>query len=45
MLIGLLLLAFVFAGKLSLACPALFWYFAAALGLAVFTIVYVWTFL
>jgi heme/copper-type cytochrome/quinol oxidase subunit 3 len=44
-LTGLVLLTFVSAGKLSAACVALFWYFAAAVWMGVFAMVYVWTFL
>ncbi len=44
-LLGLLLLRAAFCKKLALQSIAMFWYFVAAVWIAIFSIVYLWTFL
>jgi heme/copper-type cytochrome/quinol oxidase subunit 3 len=43
--LGLALLGFVAAKKLALPAIAMFWYFVGAVWVAVFAVVYLWTFL
>jgi heme/copper-type cytochrome/quinol oxidase subunit 3 len=44
-LLGLLLLGAAFWKKLSIQSVAMFWYFVASVWIAIFSVVYLWTFL
>lgn len=43
--LGVVLLGFVFAGRLAVPAVAMFWYFVTAAWVVVFSVVYLWTFL
>jgi heme/copper-type cytochrome/quinol oxidase subunit 3 len=42
--LGVILLGFVFAGRLAVPAIAMFWYFVTAAWAVVFAVVYLWTF-